>query len=241
MDAVVASDLRKAFGEFTAVGGVSFKVEFGTAFALIGPNGAGKTTTLRMVSGLIRPTSGSIMVLGGDPSVGSIRSKMSILPEDAGVYEKLTVYEAIYYYGLLRGLSRSEAELRTEHLIKVLGLDDKHDEYGSKLSKGLKRKTLLGMCLVNDPQLLVLDEPTDGLDVRSAKNVRDMLGKLVDEGKAIIVTSHNMSEIRSVADTIAIMDKGRIVVQGEAEKLLAEYGSDNLEDLFLTLTTSEVE
>jgi ABC-type multidrug transport system, ATPase component len=181
------------------------------------------------------------MVLGGDPSVGSIRSKMSILPEDAGVYEKLTVYEAIYYYGLLRGLSRSEAELRTEHLIKVLGLDDKHDEYGSKLSKGLKRKTLLGMCLVNDPQLLVLDEPTDGLDVRSAKNVRDMLGKLVDEGKAIIVTSHNMSEIRSVADTIAIMDKGRIVVQGEAEKLLAEYGSDNLEDLFLTLTTSEVE
>ncbi len=241
MDAVVASDLRKVYGEFTAVEGVSFKVEFGTAFALIGPNGAGKTTTLRMVSGLIRPTSGSIMVLGGDPSVSSVRAKMSILPEDAGVYEKLTVYESIYYYGLLRGLSRSEAELRTEQLIRILGLEDKHDEYGSKLSKGLKRKTLLGMCLVNDPKLLVLDEPTDGLDVRSAKNVRDMLGKLADEGKAIIVTSHNMSEIRSVADTIAIMDKGRIVVQGEAEKLLAEYGSDNLEELFLTLTTSEAE
>jgi ABC-type multidrug transport system ATPase subunit len=241
LDAVVANDLRKVFGEFTAVDGVSFKVEFGTTFALIGPNGAGKTTTLRMVSGLIRPTSGSITVLGGDPSVGGVRSKMSILPEDAGVYEKLTVYESIYYYGLLRGLSRSEAEMRTERLIRVLGLEDKHDEYGSKLSKGLKRKTLLGMCLVNDPQLLVLDEPTDGLDVRSAKNVRDILGKLAGDGKAIIVTSHNMSEIRSVADTIAIMDKGRIVVQGEAEKLLAEYGSDNLEELFLTLTTSEVE
>jgi len=102
---------------------VSFKVEFGTTFALIGPNGAGKTTTLRMVSGLIRPTSGSITVLGGDPSVGGVRSKMSILPEDAGVYEKLTVYESIYYYGLLRGLSRSEAEMRTERLIRVLGLE----------------------------------------------------------------------------------------------------------------------
>lgn len=241
MDAVVATNLRKVFGELVAVDDVSFTVGFGSTFALIGPNGAGKTTTLRMVSGLIRPTSGSITVLGEDPTKSNARSKMSILPEDAGVYEKLTVYETIYYYGLLRGLSRSDSEERTEHLIKLLGLEAKRDEYGSKLSKGQKRKTLLGMCLVNDPQLLVLDEPTDGLDVRSAKNVRDMLGKLAAEGRALIVTSHNMSEIKSVADTIAIIDRGKIIAQGYADELLTKYGSGDLEDLFLSLTTAEVE
>lgn len=239
MDAVVARALRKVFGDFVAVDDVTFSVGFGTVFALIGPNGAGKTTTLRMVSGLIKPTSGSIKVLDGSPTDASVRARMSILPEDAGVYEKLTVFEAIYYYGLLRGLRKVEAEGRAEEVIRALGLAEKRDELGSRLSKGLKRKTLLGMCLVSDPQLLVLDEPTEGLDVRSAKSVRDMLGRLANEGKALIVTSHNMSEIRSVADVIAIIDRGRIVAQGYTEELLAKYGSDDLEELFLSLTTHQ--
>lgn len=239
MDAVVAKGLSKVFGDFVAVDNVSFSVGFGTVFALIGPNGAGKTTTLRMVSGLIRPTSGVLSVLGGDPTTVSVRMRMSILPEDAGVYERLTVREAIYYYGLLRGLSRSEADSRTDMVIRMLGLEDKRDEWGSRLSKGLKRKALLGMCLVSDPQLLVLDEPTDGLDVRSAKSVREMLTKLAGEGRAIIVTSHNMAEIMSVADVIAIIDRGRIVAQGFADELLAKYGSESLEDLFLSLTTQQ--
>lgn len=239
MDAVVAKGLRKVFGDFVAVQDATFSVGFGSVFALIGPNGAGKTTTLRMVSGLIRPSSGSLSVLGGDPASAAVRARMSILPEDAGVYERLTVHEAIYYYGLLRGLGRAEAESRTDEVIRALGLQDKRDEWGSRLSKGLRRKTLLGMCLVSDPQLLVLDEPTDGLDVRSAKSVRDMLTSLAEEGRALLVTSHNMSEIMSVADVVAIMDRGKIVAQGYADELLAKYGSESLEELFLSLTSQQ--
>lgn len=239
MDAIQAVGLTKVFGSFIAVDSVSFRVGLGESFALIGPNGAGKTTTLRIVTGLIKPTSGTIRVLGGDPSSKEVRRRMSILPEDAGVYEKLSSWETIYYYGLLRGLNKREAEQRTDELIKQLGLETKRNEFGSRLSKGLKRKVLLGMCLVNDPDLLILDEPTDGLDVRSARNVRDLLNTLVAEGKSIVVTSHNMAEIQNVAKTIALIDKGKITALGEPAQLLSDFNQKSLEDLFIMLTQPE--
>ncbi len=239
MDAIFAERLTKLYGSFVAVNSIDFRVEEGSSFALIGPNGAGKTTTLRMITGLISPTSGTLRVLGGNPRDKDVRRQMSILPEDAGVYEKLTVRETIYYYGLLRGLSRTDASARTEELIKRLGLEFKTDEYGSKLSKGLKRKALLGMCLVNDPKLLVLDEPTDGLDVRSARAVRDLLLGLLKEGKSIVVTSHDMMEIQTLARTIALIDRGKLTAIGEPEQLMAEFGLPSLEDLFIKLTQPE--
>lgn len=236
MEAVKASGLTKLYGSFEAVRGVSFSVESGESFALIGPNGAGKTTVLRMVSGLISPSSGAIAVLGYPPSSKEARLRMSILPEDAGVYEKLTVVESVYYYGLLRGLSPRESRRRTEVLVEELGLSDKADELGSRLSKGLKRKTLLAMCLVSDPDVLVLDEPTDGLDVRSAKSVEAMIRELTRAGKSVVVTSHNMSEVNDLADSVAVIDRGQIVAYGETSELLAATGYSSLEQLFLTLT-----
>ncbi|PSN97578.1 hypothetical protein B9Q11_03780 [Candidatus Marsarchaeota G2 archaeon ECH_B_SAG-F08] len=240
MSAVVLQNVSKRFGSFLALNEVSFSIEKGESFALIGPNGAGKTTTLRIVCGLVKPSSGLVKVFGEDPSNSRIRSQISILPEDAGVYEKLTAWESIYYYALLRGLDKSSAEQKAEELIRVLDLQQKRNEYGVKLSKGLKRKVLIGMCLVNDPKLLVLDEPTDGLDVRSARNVRELLKALVSEGKTLIVSSHNMLEIQDVAQKIAIINKGKLVAEGEPDRLLANYGARSLEELFLGLTEEGV-
>ncbi|MEM3670729.1 MAG: ABC transporter ATP-binding protein [Thermoprotei archaeon] len=237
----MAERLSKLYGSFQAVRNVSFRVRSGTAFGLIGPNGAGKTTVLRMVSGLIKPTDGSVKVLGRDPASKEARTRMSILPEEAGVYEKLTVYESIYYYGLLRGLGPAAAKSGAEKLIAELGLQDKHDEMGSRLSKGLKRKTLLAMCLVNNPDLLVLDEPTDGLDLRSATSVRSKLIELVSKGKTLVITSHNLREIADVAQEIAVIDRGTIVASGSPSQILSASGYRSLEEFFLTVTHEDEE
>jgi ABC-2 type transport system ATP-binding protein len=237
LKAVVVKGLTKFYAGHQALSGIDFEVDVGTSFALIGPNGAGKTTTIRIVSGLIRPTTGEVKVLGGDPSDWSVRSRVSILPEDAGVYEKLTVFESVYYFGLLRGMSKEEAIRGTERVISALELTERRNTQGAKLSKGLKRRTLLAMCLVSSPDLLILDEPTEGLDVRSARSVRQLLKGLVARGTTVIMSSHNMAEIQDVADKMAIIDRGRIVLSGGPRELLEATRLDSLEDVFITYTT----
>lgn len=237
MKAVEVKGLYKFYAGREAVSGVDFEVDSGTSFALIGPNGAGKTTTLRIVSGLIKPTAGEVKVLGGNPSSWSVRSKVSILPEDAGVYEKLTVYESVYYFGLLRGMSKQEARQSADRVISALELEERRDIQGAKLSKGLKRRTLLAMCLVSSPDLLILDEPTEGLDVRSARSVRQLLKGLVAQGTTVIMSSHNMAEIQDVADRMAIIDRGRIALSGSPRELLEATSLGTLEEVFISYTS----
>ena len=234
---IEVENLVKHYGEVKAVDGVSFKVPDGQITGLIGPNGAGKTTTLRMIAGLIRPQRGRVLVDGVDATKESqkARALLGVQSDMLGVYPRLTPREQIRYYGRLQGLRGDKLEARVEAVIEDLHMEDIADRRAEGFSRGQRQKIILGRALVHDPHNILLDEPTQGLDVMAVRETRETMGLFKTQGRAMLFSTHFMDEAERLCDHIAIIVSGKILALGTPQALLETTGFDNLEDAFVSL------
>ncbi len=235
---ILVENLRKHFGEVPAVDGISFEAPDGQVTGLLGPNGAGKTTSLRMLYGLMRPDGGRIEVDGvevaSDPQAAQAR--MGILPDSRGLYPRLTPREHLHYFGQLHQLVGTALDTRIEELVSLLEMSSIVDRRAEGFSQGERVKTALGRALVHDPANVILDEPTNGLDVMGTRAMRSLIRRMRTEGKCVLFSSHIMQEVSALCDRIIIISTGRIVAAGTPDELREQSGQDNLEDAFVALT-----
>jgi len=221
MNAIEAEGLTKRFGDFLAVDHVNFRVKEGEIFGFLGPNGAGKTTTIRMLTTLTCPTEGSARVAGYDVVKDSLRTKQhfGVVPEVSNVYDELSVWNNLMFAGEIYGMSKAERRRKADELLSLLALAEHRNKKARHLSKGLKRKLVLGMAMVNSPDILFLDEPSSGLDVTSTRTMRDMIRQFAQRGMTIFLTTHNIEEANLLCDRVAIIVKARIVAVDSPENL----------------------
>ena len=242
---IVAENLHKAFktktGLIQAVQNVGFQAEDGRITGLLGPNGAGKTTTMRMLYTLMKPDQGRVLVDGIDAAVDpvAVRRQLAVLPDARGVYKRLTARENIAYFGELHGLSAERIRERIEVLSHALDMGDILDRQTDGFSQGQRTKTAIARALVHDPRNVILDEPTNGLDVMTTRALRRFLLGLREEGRCVILSSHIMQEVGALCDHIVIIAKGTVMAAGSADELRAQAGEANLEDAFVKLIGSE--
>jgi ABC-2 type transport system ATP-binding protein len=234
---VEVKDLRKVFGKKEAVRGISFEVREGEIFGLIGPNGAGKTTTLRIISTLLKPTSGSVKVYGVEvtESPEEVRRMIAYLPEESDIYLRLTGYENLKFYAMIYFSKEEEVEEAVRRGAQISGLSDEDlGRLTRTYSKGMRRRVALARTLMVRPKLAILDEPTSGLDVYSAIKVRNVIKNFVKEtGYSVILSSHNMLEVEYLCDRVAFINKGKIVNIGNPSELKEMYNAKNLEEAFV--------
>jgi sodium transport system ATP-binding protein len=235
--------LRKQFGAVEAVRDVSFRAADGTVVGLLGPNGAGKTTTLRMLSGLMRPDAGTIRVDNADVVADPIgaQTHMGILPDSRGLYPRLTPIEHIEYFGRLHGIDGTALTARARALMTILGLHEWADRRVSGFSQGERTKVALARALVHQPRNVILDEPTNGLDVMSTRAMRDVIRGLRRDGCCVLFSSHIMQEVSALCDRIVVIAHGKVVADGTPDELRRLTGRENLEDAFVVLAGLEVE
>jgi sodium transport system ATP-binding protein len=235
--------LRKCFGAVEAVRDVSFSAADGTVVGLLGPNGAGKTTTLRMLSGLLRPDAGTIRVDSADVVADPIgaQAHMGLLPDSRGLYPRLTPIEHIEYFGRLHGLEGAVLTERTKSLVARLGLGDIANRRVAGFSQGERTKVALARALVHQPRNVILDEPTNGLDVMSTRAMRELIRGLRRDGCCVLFSSHIMQEVSALCDRIVVIAQGSVVGDGTPDELRKLTGHENLEDAFVALSGLETE
>ena len=240
MDTVIADGLRKNYNNFTALDCVSFSIKRGEVFGLLGPNGAGKTTTIRILSGLLKPTSGNALIMGNDVVKKPVEVKKSIgvVPETSNLYPELTCFDNLVFAGRLYGMRSKRVKTKADELLELFGLKEKRNVLFSKLSSGMKRRLSMAASLIHDPPVLFLDEPTTGLDVMSARALREIIHSLKRRGITILLTTHDIEEADRLCDRIAIIVKGRIIIIDTPEALKKSVSAVNpsLEDAFVELT-----
>lgn len=236
--AVQVQNLVKTFSENRAVDGIDLAVPAGTFYGLLGPNGAGKSTTLAMLTGLLRPNSGSIRVAGVDvwDDPGSIKDRIGVVPESLLLFERLSGMELLEYVGRLRRLDTGVVATRSEELLEVLGLADESRKLVVDYSQGMRKKISLAAALLHDPEVLFLDEPFESVDPISVRAIRAVLDQLVGNGATIIFSSHVMATVEALCESISIMDHGRIVASGTMDEVRA---GGNLEDAFAVAVGAE--
>jgi sodium transport system ATP-binding protein len=232
---IEARHLRRAFGKVQAVRDVSFRAEDGCITGLLGPNGAGKTTTMRMLYTLLRPDSGQVEIDGIDVQRDPLaaRRRLGVLPDSRGLYKRLTARENIEYFGRLQNLDEPTLKLRTDELIAALEIGDIAGRQADGFSQGQRVKTAIARALVHRPQNIILDEPTNGLDVMATRALRHFLLALRAEGRCIVLSSHVMQEVAALCDHIVVISAGRVVAAGSADALRQQTGEANLEDAFV--------
>jgi len=242
MSAIEVRNLSKSFGEVKAVNSISLDVEEGSIFGLLGPNGAGKTTTLRMIYGVLRPDSGYVRVLGIDVWREPRRAKslMGVMPEDTGIYPRLTAEENLIYFGKMRGMDERKLRRRVSELLKILGLEEKRFTIADKLSKGQKQKVAFARAILDEPPILILDEPTLGVDVMSAREIRNMILDYARAGRTVILSTHNMWEAEKLCTHVGIISEGRMRYVGKREDLEKLYEEKEFEEIFLRMVRGEV-
>ncbi len=235
---IEARGLHKRFGNVVAVDEVSFVAEDGRITGLLGPNGAGKSTTLRILYSILAADAGEALVDGErvDRDNASVRARLGVLPHSANVYGSLTARENIEYFGRLSGLSRSQARGRASDLIALLELDDIADRRTRGFSQGQRMKTALARALVHAPRNLILDEPTNGLDVPAVRKLRALLQQLRSVGHTILFSSHVMQEVATLCDDVVVIAHGRVVARGTPAELRTQAGTEDLEEAFMRLT-----
>jgi len=233
--------LSKSFGKVKAVQNVSFSAADGQITGLLGPNGAGKSTTLRMLYTLLKPESGSAQVDGFDVRSDPIevQRRIGVLADARGLYPRLTTRENIRYYGRLHGLEGAALETQIESLLAMLDMQSIADRQTEGFSTGEKLKVAIARALVHNPQNILLDEPTNGLDVMSTRAMRQFIQRLREDGKCVLFTSHIMQEVAALCDRIVIIAKGTVVAAGTADELREQAGEDNLEEAFVKVIGSE--
>jgi len=229
--------LHKRFGAVVAVDDVSFKAEDGRVTGLLGPNGAGKTTTIRMITSLVVPDRGAAKVDGIDVAESPIaaRTKLGVLPDARGIYPRLTARENVRYYGELHGLSGPELERRIDDLCETLDMKSIDGRRAEGFSQGERVKVALARSLVHGPRNVLLDEPTNGLDVMSTRALRAFIRKLREEGKCVVFSTHVMQEVAALCDRIVVVARGRVVADGTKEELLSQTKQTNLEEAFVAI------
>ncbi|QLG62269.1 ABC transporter ATP-binding protein [Halorarum salinum] len=228
--------LRKVYGDFAAVQGSSFAVEPGEIFGVVGPNGAGKTTTLKSVAGLLEPTDGTVRVAGRPADDPGTRTALGFLPEESPLYEDMTARSYLRFFADLYDVPRDVADGRIESALDDLELDHRDRRLGD-VSKGMKRKVAIARSLVNDPDVLVYDEPASGLDPLTTNYVLEFVRELAGSGKTVLFSAHNLHHVESICDRVAILNEGVIVARGTVESIRAEYG----ETTYRVFTTVPVE
>ena len=239
------NDLHKSFkaktGTVHAVQGVSFTAHDGEITGLLGPNGAGKTTSLRMLYTLMSPDSGSISIDGFSTETQSyeVRTRLGVLPDARGVYKRLTARENITYFGRLHGMSDQLINERTERLVKALGMEEFIDRQCEGFSQGQRTKTAIARALIHDPKNVILDEPTNGLDVMTTRGLREFLLQLKSEGRCVIFSSHIMQEVAALCDRIVVIAHGKVMANGTPDEIRAQTGEANLEEAFVKVIGSE--
>jgi sodium transport system ATP-binding protein len=238
---IEVKDLHKAFGEVIAVDGASFTARDGEITGLLGPNGAGKTTTLRCLYTLMRPDSGNVSVDGIDAAVDpiAVRRRLGVLPDARGLYKRLTARENIAYFGRLHGLDEATIRTRSEAMITALDMADIAERRSEGFSQGQRVKTAIARALIHDPNNVILDEPTNGLDVMATRAMRAFLKRLKSEGRCVLFSSHIMQEVAALCDRIVVIAQGRVVADASPDALRAQTGEANLEDAFVKLIGSE--
>ncbi|MGH8126329.1 MAG: ATP-binding cassette domain-containing protein [Rhodanobacteraceae bacterium] len=238
---IEVKDLQKAFGKVKAVDGVSFSARDGEITGLLGPNGAGKTTTLRMLYTLMKPDSGQVLVDGIDAVVDplAVRRRLGVLPDARGLYKRLTARENIDYFARLHGIQTQLMQQRREKLVEALEMRDILDRRTEGFSQGQRVKTAIARALVHDPKNVILDEPTNGLDVMATRGLRKFMRNLRAEGRCVLFSSHIMQEVAMLCDRIVVIAAGRVVADETPEALRAQTGATNLEDAFVKLIGSE--
>ena len=230
-------DLKKQFGEVKAVDGVSFTARSGAITGLLGPNGAGKTTAIRMIGTLISIDGGSVKIddidVSGDPDAA--RRACGLLTDSRGVYARMTARENIRYYAELRGMDIARSEKTLARFVDWLDMKDILDRRTDGFSQGERMKVAITRALIHEPGNVILDEPTNGLDVMSTRALRELIKRLKAEGQTVMFSSHVMQEVAALCDEIIIISKGRVTAQGTTDELLAMSNRDNLEDAFIVL------
>jgi len=238
-----AQGLVKKFGDFTAVDNITFDVAKGEIFAFLGPNGAGKTTTIKMLTTLLRPTSGSVSLDGLDPVTHqtAARKQFGIVFQDPSVDDELTAYENMDFHGVLYSVPKKLRQERIEALLKLFELWDRRKDQVKQFSGGMRRRLEIARSLLHTPKIIFLDEPTLGLDPQTRNQLWNHVKKLNDEEQVtVFLTTHYMEEAERVAHRIAIIDHGKIVTQGSPDKLKAQTGTETLEQAFLALTGNTI-
>lgn len=231
--------LTKRFGEKAAVESLSFQVQGGEIFGFLGPNGAGKTTTIKMLVGLLRPTSGLVKVAGYNVQQQPLQAKAATgyIPDEPNLYPKLTARELLRFVGDLYGLERDQVERRSDELLRLFDLVSAGDDVIDSYSHGMRQKTALAAGLLHDPKVLVLDEPTVGLDPKSARLIKDILRQIADRGAAVFLSTHILEIAERMCDRIGIINQGRLIAVGTMDELRSMgKGESSLEDIFLDLT-----
>lgn len=226
MNEIEVTELRKEYGSFTAVESLDFDVLKGEIFGIVGPNGAGKTTTLKMLSGLIIPSLGSIKIQGLDirKNSGKIKQKLGFLPEESPLYEGMTAIDYLMFFSEIYGIEKETALTRIRELLDALKLDARDKKIG-EMSKGMQRKVAIARALINDPEYLILDEMTSGLDPTTSKYLSDFVLELKKQGKTIIFSAHNLYQVESICDHILIMNRGKVVSTGTMPQIRKMCGA----------------
>jgi len=227
MNLIEVDNLTKKFGDFTAVNGISFSVKQGESFGLLGPNGAGKSSTMRIIAATSQRTSGDVKILGKDPEVNGpqIRAHLGVVPQQDNLDEELTCAENLYIYGRYFGLPKKMVIAKIDELLEFAQLIDKKDIKVNALSGGMKRRLTIARALVSDPDILMLDEPTTGLDPQARHILWDRLFRLKEKGVTLLITTHHMDEAEQLCDRLIVMDKGQIMAEGAPAELIKQYSS----------------
>ncbi|MEZ5471387.1 MAG: ATP-binding cassette domain-containing protein [Marinicella sp.] len=239
---ITVDKISKSFGEVKAVKEVSLTAEDGKITALLGANGAGKTTSMRMIYALIKPETGVVTVDGINSSDDPVaaRARMGVLPDARGLYLRLTARENMEYFGRLQGMSEVDIKNRSDELIERLGMEKFADRPTDGFSQGQRVKVAIARAIIHDPQNILLDEPTNGLDVMSTRAIRAFLREEKARGKCVLFSSHVMQEVSAVCDEITVIDAGRVRAKGTEQELIAMTSENNLEDAFVNLVTQNV-
>jgi lipooligosaccharide transport system ATP-binding protein len=226
-DMIIAKGLKKVYGDFVAVDGIDFTVKQGESFGLLGPNGAGKSTTMKMISSVSKRTGGDLTILGKDPDKfgPEIRAHLGVVPQKDMLDRELKTWENLYTYGRFFGLSRKFLKPKVEELLAFAQLEDKRNEKVEELSGGMQRRLAIARGLVNEPEMLLLDEPTTGLDPQARHILWDRLFRLKEQGVTLVITTHYMDEAEQLCDRLIVMDKGKIMAEGSPAELIKKYSS----------------
>jgi len=240
---IEAHGLRKTIGNFTAVDEVSFLARDGEVTGLLGPNGAGKTTSMRMIYGLARPDTGRVLIDGQDCTTNPVEvaRRLGVVPDTRGLYPRLTCREHLRYFGELQNLSGLELERLMDDLIESLGMEQIADRRVQGFSQGERVKVALARALVHGPQNILMDEPSNGLDVMSTRALRALVLRLKEQGKCVLFSTHIMQEVTAVCDRVIVIGKGRVVASGTTEEIIRVTGQSTLEDAFVDLIGSREE
>ena len=243
MNAIEVNNLKKSFGEFQAVQDASFKAATGEVLSLLGPNGAGKSTTISMLSGLLSPTSGEASIMGHSVTKEpeAAKKNLGVVPQDIALYPDLSARENLVFWGKMYGLRGAELKSRVDEVLEVIGLADRQKDHVGKFSGGMKRRVNIGAALLHKPDVVIMDEPTVGIDPQSRRHILDNVKELNTQGMTVLYTTHYMEEAAELSNHIAIMDMGKVIAYGTHDELIKLVGEQTRIDIKLNVEGSNVQ